>query len=132
MSQENVETVRRAWEAGLHHDNTLALSLYHCEVTGETTIALDSPTTYRGVDGMREFWRNALSVFTGFTSTVEEWIDAGDDVVAVLRWEARGKQSGVPVVKREAHVWTIRDGKLWRLRVYESRAAALEAVGLEE
>jgi hypothetical protein len=29
-------------------------------------------------------------------------------------------------------VWTLRDGKLWRLRVYQTRDEALKAVGLEE
>ena len=30
----------------------------------------------------------------------------------------------------EAHVWTVRDGRLLRLRVYRSRAEGLEAAGL--
>jgi hypothetical protein len=36
------------------------------------------------------------------------------------------------VVSLEAHVWTVRDGKLWRLRIYPTRAEALKAVRLEE
>jgi len=65
-------------------------------------------------------------------SEVDEWIDAGDDVIAVLRSLGRGKRSGVPVEQRQSHVWTLRDGKLRRLRIYPSKTEALKVVGLEE
>jgi ketosteroid isomerase-like protein len=83
MSQEDVEVVRRAWEAYQRRDNE-----------------------------------------------AEEWIDAGDEVIAMVRWHVRGKLSGVPTEMLEAHVWTVRDGELWRLRVYPSKAEAQEALGL--
>jgi ketosteroid isomerase-like protein len=131
VSQENVELVKRAWEATVQRDYETALSLYDPDVTLEPGF-LDNPEVFRGLDGVREVFRNWFGVFADMTSTVEEWIDAGDDVVAILRLTGRGRQSGVPVVSLEAHVWTVRDGKLWRLRIYPSRAEALKAVGLEE
>jgi ketosteroid isomerase-like protein len=63
---------------------------------------------------------------------VEEWIDAGDDVIAVIRIWGRGRASGVAVEQCQSHVWTLRDGKLWKLRRYETKADALKAVGLTE
>ena len=44
----------------------------------------------------------------------------------------RGALVGVAVEPRECHVWTLRDGKLWRLRIYATKSEALEAVGLSE
>ena len=70
--------------------------------------------------------------FSDLDASIEEWIDAGDDVIALLRVTVRGRKSGVPVEQPEAHVWTVRNGKLWRLRIYETREEALKAVGLEE
>jgi hypothetical protein len=52
-------------------------------------------------------------------------------VIAVLRSRGRGKRSGIRVEERQSHVWTLRHGKLWRLRIYASKGAALKAVGLE-
>jgi ketosteroid isomerase-like protein len=130
VSEENVEVVRLAWEATVRRDYETALSLYDPEVTLEPGF-LDSPELFRGLDGVREVFRNWFGVFADMTSTVEEWIDAGDDVVAMLRLSGRGRQSGVPVVRLEAHVWTVRDGKLWRLRIFRTREEALKAVGLE-
>jgi ketosteroid isomerase-like protein len=126
-----VDVVRRAWEAALRHDNETTLRLYDPEVEIEGH-PLDHTATYRGLDRVREWARNALSAFSDLQSTVQEWIDAGDYVVAILRLTGRGRKSGVPVEKIEAHVWTVRDGKLRRLRIYESREKALKAVGLEE
>ena len=132
MSQENVEIVRRATEAHRRHDNETVLSLYDPEVEMELQDLAGETNVYRGLDGVGTFYRDFLEALTDWTTTVDEWIDRGDDVIAVLRLTGRGRKSGVPFERREAHVWTVRDGKLWRLRVYGTRAEALKAVGLEE
>jgi ketosteroid isomerase-like protein len=56
----------------------------------------------------------------------------GNEVIAVMHERARAKRSGVLVARTNAHRWTLRNGKLWRLRVYAAKADALEAVGLRE
>ena len=129
MSQQNVEAVRRAWEAFARHDNNAIFSLYDPEVEIHDEF-LDR--VYRGSDGVREFFHEWLTVWDEHRWEVEDWIDAGDDVIAVLRSRGRGKLSGVPVEQRESHVWTLRDGKLRRLRIYASKDEALKAVGVAE
>jgi ketosteroid isomerase-like protein len=130
VSQQNVEVVRRAWEAALRHENDEIFRLYDPDVEIEV-LALDHSGPYRGLDGVGEWWRSILGAFSLVDSTVEEWIDGGDDIVAVMRMRARGRKSGVPVESHEAHVWTVRNGKLWRLRIYPTRDEALGALGLE-
>ena|SRR6476620_125988 len=133
MSQENVEIVRRAWEASVRHDNEAVFALYDPEVEWDLTAAPGfDARVYRGVEGVQQWFRDWVGTFDDFTADVEEWIDAGDRVIAMLHWTARGKRSGAPVDMRQAHVWTVRNGKLARLRVFASRAEALEAVGLRE
>src|SRR3954452_9572172 len=129
MSQENVEVVRQAFEAFKRRDNEKALSFYDREVEIESFF---HERTYRGLDGVRAFFRDWLGVLTSYRGEVDEWIDAGDQVIAVMHTWARGKMSGVNVERREAHLWTLRDGKLWRLRVFPTKDEALEAVGLRE
>jgi ketosteroid isomerase-like protein len=63
---------------------------------------------------------------------VEEWIDAEEHVIAMVRAYGKGRRSGVPVDMVQAHLWTVRDGKLLRLRILATRQQALEAAGLEE
>jgi ketosteroid isomerase-like protein len=61
----------------------------------------------------------------------EEFIDAGDQVVALLRVKATG-HSGVALERDDAIVYTMRDGQVARLDYYNNRPQALEAVGLRE
>jgi hypothetical protein len=133
MSEENVEVVRQAWEAYRRRDNEAALALYDPEIEIELRSEANvEASIYRGLEGVREFFRNWMSAFDDLRSEVEEWIDAGDQVIAMVRSFGRGKHSGVPVDMLEAHLWTVRDGKLWRLQTLGTKAEALEAAGLSE
>ena len=53
-------------------------------------------------------------------------------MIVVNRVRMRGRGSGVEVEATGAQVWTIRDGKFQRAKLYQSKAEALEAVGLSE
>ena len=129
MSRENVEIVRRAFEASTRRDNEAALRLYDPEVE---IYGLVDGAVYRGLTSIQTYFRDWFTTWNELSYEAEEWIDAGDDVIVGLHAEARGRQSGVPVERREWHVWTLRGSKLWRLRVYATKAEALEAVGLSE
>jgi ketosteroid isomerase-like protein len=61
---------------------------------------------------------------------LEELIETGATLVFVVRLSAEGTSSGVPIADEFADVWELQGGKVRRLRVYRSRADALEAVGL--
>ncbi len=130
MSRGNVEIVRRAWEAFERRESESVFGLYDPEV--EIHGGLDGNEVYRGLGGVREFFRDWLAVWDDYGSEVEEWIDAEENVIAVMRIWGRGKKSGAAVEQRRSHVWTLREGKLWQLRVYATKAEALKAVGLEE
>ncbi len=78
--------------------------------------------------------------FDRMHETWEEWqvedfrvFDAGDDrVVAVARLVGKGKTSGAAVEHEVGLAYTIKRGKLWRLRSYLDPADAFEAAGLSE
>jgi len=129
VSHENVEAVRSAWEAFTRRENEAVFLLYDPDVE---IYDVFHDRTYRGLEGVRDYFREWVSIFDALGSEVDEWIDADGDVIAVLRSKGRGKRSGVPVEQRESHVWTLRDGKLRRLRIYRTKVEALKAVGLEE
>jgi ketosteroid isomerase-like protein len=127
--------VRRAWEASSRHDNQAVFDLYDPQVEinpGPRVETVEGPTIYRGFDGVRQWLRDILGAFQSVDSEVEEWIDLGDEVIAMLHFWGRGRQSGVPVEGREAHVWTVHGGKMTRLWLYSTKAEALQAVGLRK
>ena len=51
-------------------------------------------------------------------------------MVFVFELTAKGKGSGVEVKRRDAMIWTIRDGNAVRLDYYNNESQALEAAGL--
>jgi ketosteroid isomerase-like protein len=62
----------------------------------------------------------------------EGYFDAEDRVVVPFRVHARGKESGIEVERRWAHIWTMRSGKVARFEVSLHPAETLKAVGLEK
>jgi ketosteroid isomerase-like protein len=67
--------------------------------------------------------------FDGLAFEVEQIYDAGDDVVVFVRMYARGMDSGVELDISVAHLITLGDGKLTRIRAM-GREEAMEAAEL--
>jgi ketosteroid isomerase-like protein len=86
-----------------------------------------------GIEGARRHLQDWLETFDAFTCVPEELIDASEtDVVAVVRLAGRAKSSGVAAELRLAIAYTIKDGKVCRIREYSAKTEALEAVGRQE
>jgi len=58
----------------------------------------------------------------------EEFIAAGDHVVAIGRVKGTARASGVPVDVPFVHVWTVREGYLQRLRAFTDTARLARAL----
>jgi hypothetical protein len=63
----------------------------------------------------------------------EEIVEVDEErLIAVNRVEMRGRGSGIEVAATGAQLWTIKDGKAARMKLYQSKADALEAAGLRQ
>ena len=132
MSQENVERVRRAYEAFNRGDSEGIVADIAPEFEYVATGAIPGVGgAYRGVEGLRQFLGSFWGEFDEPRVEVRELIEAGDQVVAALTFRARGKQSGVETDWDIWHVWTMRGGKSVRGQAFTSREEAVEAAGLE-
>jgi hypothetical protein len=129
---EQVEMVRRGYELFNHGDVEGSLDMLHPEIEWHTYI-VPGPGggTYHGHDGVRELWSDAKRVFGGFKNIPEQILETRDQVVAFVRVEGVGTQSGVPVEARIAHLYSFRDGKVIRIESFENRDEALRAAGIE-
>jgi ketosteroid isomerase-like protein len=137
MSQENVELVRRLYEWMAAGDTDRAFEAYAPEIEWDVTRApwlleLGFAPIVRGQDELRRSLKGWLDAWESIEYRPAELVDAGDHVVAFVDVTARGRASGVNVAYDHPQVWTIRDGKVVRMRVFADRAQALEAVGLSE
>ncbi len=85
---------------------------------------------HRGHDGVRQFWGEWREALGQLRFQVEELIDAGDKVVAVVLRSGIGETSGVEIQDRLVQVFTFRDGKGLRCEEFYDRHRALAAAGL--
>ena len=129
MSQENVEVVkanidafnREDWDAAFQ-DAAPGFELDFSRAVGPWRGVFGFDQARRVTEEIREIWESARL-------EPQEFIEAGDLVVVPGTLHVKGR-SGIEVVSRGAFVWTIRNGAIQRMVMYQSRQDALEAVGL--
>ncbi len=136
MSEENVEIVRRAFEAAWRRpkpDFATVNALFHPDHELFSLASRVEGGSHRGAQGFREFLGSLDEAFESWEGSVEQVrsIDKERVLVAVVL-TARGKRDGVPVKQRLGFVVTVRDGKLTRTESYTSFEEALKAAGLSE
>jgi len=138
MSRENIEIVRRLLDAHEKQDFETVYAIYDPQIVWrigriEQLTSVGIEPTYVGHDGVRAFWREWLNAWETVSFEYEEFIDAGDRVIVVLSQRMRGRASGAEVDMRSyVQMWTVRDGRIVEMELFESREKALRAVGLEE
>jgi ketosteroid isomerase-like protein len=132
MSRENVEIVRRLFEAATAGDFERWLGFLHPEVEWDTTASryVEGGRKFSGHAGVRLYFRSWLASWQDYEVTVEELIPCGQDVIAVLNERGTSKATGIPLDQHLAMIWTVRDGLAERVRVFDSKADALQAAGL--
>jgi ketosteroid isomerase-like protein len=133
MSEEHVELARQYYEAwnaqgqrATEHWRNSAIEFY------------DPPNfpdadRHIGEAAFRERIESFIEVGWDGQCRVQEYLDAGDEVV--VAWRAMGRSphgGGLPVDLTIVHVVLFEDGKIRRIRSYLSREQALEAAGLSE
>jgi ketosteroid isomerase-like protein len=132
MSQENVEIVKRATELLERRDWRQGTDLFDPNVELHGTVGgLEEGKILRGLSQItRAFDTETDEVWDEHRLEPQEFIDAGDRVVVLLREYQRGKGSGVELVIDTASIVDVRDGRIVRMQGYMNPAEALEAVGL--
>ncbi len=129
-----MEIVRRIYDAVARRDTSAILTLYDPGIEvhwapGTLADHIASPNSLSGHEGLRTFDRELREAFDNFETTVEEMVEAGERVVSVSKYRARGRRSGVEIDgPLQFGVWSFRDGRVTRVEWYPSRDEALAAV----
>jgi ketosteroid isomerase-like protein len=132
MSQENVELIRRAWEATFAEDWPTVLGTLHPDAEIRD---FDVPDTevYRGHEGFFRWLRR-------WNDAWESWHVEDLDVrstgnnrgISLFRMVARGEHSGLELERRDAIVYRIEDGLIVYMAYYNDQAQAREAIASGE
>ena len=133
MSQENVEIVRRAYDAIAQGDIQGAVRFvspdFEYVASGEIP---GLSGRYQGPAGFTRFLEGFWGMFDEPRFEIHELIENDDRVLVSLTMRGRGRQSGAEAQWRVFQVWTLRSGRTTYGQAYMTRAEALEAVGLRE
>jgi SnoaL-like domain len=135
MSQENVERLRAAFDdffAGKSIGTDLLDPSVEWDASELALVVPDFSAVYRGIDGVRQFWREWLAGW----KTVEadyELVDAGSSVVALLDQRMQGRSTGIEVPYGQyAQVYTFKNGLVIHWKAYLRQSDAFKVVGLAE
>jgi ketosteroid isomerase-like protein len=134
MSQEDIELVRRVYDATLRSDWNAMSELMDPDFEFRGTVGgLEEGRIARGAQEFIEvFEQEDLDAWDERRFEPDDFIDAGDRVVVLQREYRRGKASGVELELETAVVFEVRGGRVVRVQGYMDPASALEAVGLSE
>ena len=134
MSHENVEVVRRQFKA-LHDGGLDEVAKYwHPDIECRAIEgALDDVGVISAESRLRRYYQDWIDTMDALHADIEEVLfDDDERVAAVVRNSGRGRVSGVLTKGRYYVACTVRHGRIVSGREYETRAEALEAVGLSE
>jgi ketosteroid isomerase-like protein len=119
------ELVRRAYVALAERDFEALGQLAEPEFELDVTDRVFNPATYHGEEGLRQFLAEVDELWESMDMNVERLVERGDEVLALLLVDIKGRGSGLLLQDRIAQHWTARDGKLVRMRVRANQDAAL-------
>src|SRR5438445_12643485 len=133
MSQ-NVEVVRRAFDAVRHIDHEGAAQGFHADAVWHNTAEFPGQRICVGPEAIIDFWETLMESFeeSGSRMDVERVVEGEDTVVLRVHSVGEGKASGVPLDLHWGAAFRVRDGKISRVDVHGDWAKALQAAGLSE
>ena len=131
MSRENVEIARREYEA-FNRTGAPSPEAYAPEFEFHDLEGAPNPVR-GGFEEWRQWSHDVHEAFGDFVLEPQELLDYGDHVVAVVSLRGRGSSSGVDLEQIQlplAVLWTLRDGRIVRGRLFRTRAEAIAAAEL--
>ena len=135
MSQENVQIVRRGikeFNQQFNSTEELDLDFLAPDVALDNSNAAFDNEVFSGLDGIRRYMALQRGMWKHQRVEPREFIPHGEDqVIVVFRFSSTGRD-GVESVAHAALVVTVREGKIAHLKAFQSKAEALQAVGLSE
>ena len=131
MSQDRIQIVERFLEARSRGDLSY---LDYVDPDAEFDLSESRSThagVYRGHEQIREQWESQHEAWAETELRPDEPVVVGDSVVVTVLISARGRTSGVELEGQGANVFTFREGKIVRFKLYQTKAEALAALQAE-
>jgi ketosteroid isomerase-like protein len=131
MEREPNEIVRTAIDAANRGDVSAIDALWSEDAEFHSTFAASEGRTFRGHQGIREYFATIADAFDGVEIDIEA-IEPGTEerLLVLLLVSGRGVTSGVPVEHRYGQVWTVSGGRVRSVESHLDPGDARAAAGL--
>jgi ketosteroid isomerase-like protein len=131
MSQENVEVVRRVFDA-FSRPGRPPIKLFDPEVEVWESPEFPGELAGKGYDNLVRANETLFDAFDELSAEWERFFDLGDRILVFVRILGFGKGSGARVEAPQAHLFRLQDGRVTEWSLFGDRSKALEAAGLRE
>jgi len=125
-----MEIVRSVYERWAEGDFSGTLDVFDRLVVFILTPDFPDAGTYVGSDAVAGYTRGFLEPWERLTIAAEEFVAAGDSVIAAVLQAGTGSASGAATEIRYFQVWSFRGDKVIRLENFRERDDALWAAGI--
>jgi len=130
-STQTIHELLEAWRRG--EVDQAFWALVDPEVTYEDYDLPDhAGKVFHGPQGMLEAVETWSEPYEEMTNELQRIVGSGDCLVAIHRFRARARYTGIEFDQPSAYVYRFRDGKIIRIQGFWDPAQALAAAGLEE
>lgn len=132
MVKKNIDIVKTFFEAASKGDMDAARAVLddNIEWIEPDVPGLWFSGVHRGADkALREVVMPTFDYIDNFSVAADEYIDAGDHIIALGRFLGKAKETGKNLYIPVCFVCSVKDGKIIRFRAYHNTALWLDAVG---
>ena len=130
MGEPNVDLLRRGYAAMARGDFDSVLEMLDPEIEMRDRPESPDAGIYHGHEGALAAFGQTVDFFDEVEMVPEEFFGSGEVVVVALLMRVRGRESGVPVEERIAHLWRIADRRAVSLQAFTHLDDALRAAGI--
>src|SRR5215212_8416931 len=127
MSQENVELVRRNFDAYSRRDMGAYLETVSESIRFRSRFSAMDNRGFRGHEGVRRYFVELDDAWQRYEMALERLVDTGPKVVALFHLVAIGRGSGLELEEHPAVVFTVEAGKIVEIDAYPTHFEALQA-----
>jgi len=128
MKGKNREIIARLYEAFGQRDMQMMSTLFDPNIEVRQSSLLPWGGTYKGFKGVVDLATKLLEKVDS-QIVVEEFVESGDQVVAIGWTQGKVRASGKKFKVRAVHVWTMKKGKVLRFEAYIDTPKMLELLG---
>jgi len=132
MEKKNLDIVRTFFETGPEGDMDAARGVLddNIEWIEPDVPGLWFAGIHRGAEAaLREVVKPTFEYVDDFSIMVDEYLDAGDEIIVLGRFLGKGKETRKSFDIPACFVCTVQNGKIIRFRAYHNTALWLDVIG---